>query len=74
MIVDFFTKIVYYKPIKVMIDIPDLARVIINMIVRYYDICKLIVMDKDLLFILKLWSLLYYFLDIKKCLFTASYL
>ncbi len=52
-IVDCLTKMVYYKPIKVTINIPDLAKVIIDMIVYYHDIPKLIVIDQSLLFISK---------------------
>lgn len=37
-IVDFLTKMVYYKPVKVTIDAPGLAEVIINIIVYHYGI------------------------------------
>ena len=39
-IVDCLTKIVYYKPIKVTINVSGLAQVIINIIVCHYDISK----------------------------------
>ncbi len=39
------TKIVYYKPVKITIDILSLAKVIINIIIYHYDIFKLIVID-----------------------------
>ena len=54
-----------------MIDVLGLAKVIINMIMRYYAVSKSIVIDQGLLFISKFWSLLYYFLKIKKKLSTA---
>ena len=72
-IIDQLTKMVYYKPIKVIINVPSLAEVIINVIVHYYGVLELIVTDWDLLFTLKFWFLLCYFLGIKKKLFTAFY-
>ena len=56
---------IYYEPVKVMIDTPDLAKVIINIVLLYYKVLKLIVMDQGLLFISKFCSLLCYFLRIK---------
>lgn len=53
MIVNSITKIIYYKPIKVTINILDLTKVIINVIMYYYSILKSIIMDLGLLFILK---------------------
>ncbi len=64
---------VYYKSVKVTIDAPGLAKVIINVVVCYHCIAKSIVIDQNLLFISKFWFLLYYFLDIKKTLSTAFY-
>ena len=65
---------VYYKPVKVMINISNLAKIIINVVIYYYKALKSIVTDQSLLFISKFWSLLCYFLTIKKKLFTAFYL
>ncbi len=70
-IVDRLTKIVHYKPVKVTIDVPGLAKVIINMVVRHHGVPKSIVTDQGLLFTSKFWSLLCYFLRIKKKRFTA---
>ncbi len=64
----------YYKLIKVTIDTLDLAKVIIDVVVCHYEIPVSIVTDWDLLFILKFWPLLYYFLRIQKKLSTAFYL
>lgn len=44
-IVDRLTKMIYYKTIKVTIDILSLAKVIIDMVVCYHGIWKLIVTD-----------------------------
>ncbi len=73
-IVNWLTKIVHYKLVKVMIDAPSLAEVIIDMIVRHYRVPKSIVMDRGLLFISKFWSSLCYFLGIKWKLSTAFHL
>ena len=48
-----------------MIDIPRFIKVIINMIMYYYDIFKSIITDQSFFFILKFWFLLFYFLNIK---------
>ncbi len=56
-----------------MINAPGLVEVIINMIVHHNKVAELIVTDQGLLFTSKLWSLLYYFLGIKKKLSTAFY-
>ena len=38
-------KIVYYKPVKVTINAPDLVEVIINVVIRHHGISESIVMD-----------------------------
>ncbi len=62
---------VYYEPVKVTIDIPGIAEVIINVVVRHHGVPESIVTDQGLLIISKLWSLLCYFLGIKKKLSTT---
>ena len=42
-IVDWLTKMVYYKPIKVTIDASGLAKIIINVVVRHHGLLDLIV-------------------------------
>ncbi len=64
---------VYYEPVKVTINVPGLAEVIIDMVVRNHGVPKSIVTDQGLLFISKFWSLLYYFLGIKKKLSIPFY-
>ncbi len=73
-IVDQLTKLVYYKPVKITINTLDLAEVIINVIVHHHRVSELIITDRGSLFISKFWSLLYYFLKIKKKLSTVFYL
>ncbi len=52
-IIDHLTKIIYYKQVKITIDIPGLAKVIIDVIAHHYGIFESIVMDQGLLFISK---------------------
>ena len=73
-IVDRLTKMVYYKPVKVTIDAPGLVEIIINVVVRYNGLPDSIIIDWGSFFISKFWSLLCYFLGIKRRLFTAFYL
>ena len=73
-IVDRLTKMVYYNPVKVTINAPGLAGIIINVIVRYYGLSDSIVTDRASLFTLKFWSSLCYFLGIKQKLSTAFHL
>ena len=72
-IVNRLTKMVHYKPVKVTIYALGLAEVIIDMVVRYHGLPNSIVIDKSLLFILKFWSLLCYFVGIKQRLSTTFY-
>ena len=64
-IVDRLIKMVYYKPIKVIINALGLAKVILNVVIWHYGILNSIVIDRGLLFIFKFSSSLYYFLSIK---------
>ena len=70
-IVDWLTKMVHYKPVKVTIDAPGLAKVIINVVVRQHSFSDSIVTDRGSLFTSKFWSLLCYFLSIKRRLSTT---
>ena len=70
-IVDRLTKMVHYKPVKITIDAPGLAEVIIDVVIRHHGLHNSIITDWGSLFTLKYWSLLCYFLDIKRRLSTA---
>ena len=72
-IVDRLTKIMYYKLVKVTIDALWLAEVILDVVVWHYSLLNSIVTNRGLLFTLKFWSLLCYFLSIKQRLSTAFY-
>lgn len=50
-IVNNFTKMVYYKPMKTTIDIAGPGNIIINRVVRHHDFFKSIIDDQGLLFI-----------------------
>ena len=65
---------VYYKPIKITINVTGLTKVIIDMVVSYYSFPNFIVTNRGSFFTSKFWSLLCYFLDIKKKLLTTFYL
>ncbi len=69
-IIDRLTKMIHYEPVKVMIDVPGLVEVIIDMVVRHHGVPESIVTDRGSLFTSKFWSLLCYFLGIKKKLST----
>ena len=69
-IVDQFTNMVDYEPVKIIIDAPGLAEIIINVAVKHYDLPNSIVSDRGSVFIAKFWSLLCYFLGIKQSLST----
>ncbi len=70
-IVDRLTKMVHYEPVKVTTDASGLAEVILDGVVRHYDLPDSIVSDRGLVFTSKFWSLLYYFFGIKRWLSTA---
>ncbi len=72
-IVDRLTKMVHYVPVKVTIDAPSLAEVIINVVVRHHGVPESIVTDRSSLFTSKFWSSLCYFLRIKRKLSTVFY-
>ena len=73
-IVNWLTKMVYYKQVKVTINIISLAEVIINLVMKHYGLPDSIVTNQKLLFSLKFWLLLCYFLNIKRRLLTTFHL
>ena len=72
-IIDWLTKMVHYKPVKITIDAQGLAEVIIDVVVWYHGLPDLIVTNKGSLFISKFWSSFCYFFGIKHWLSTAFY-
>ena len=73
-IIDCLTKMIYYKPVKINFNALRLVEIIIDMVVCHHGLLNSIVTDKSLLFILKFWSSLCYFLSIKQRLSTTFYL
>ncbi len=72
-IVNRLTKMVHYEPVKVTINAPALAEVIIEAVVRYHGLPDSIVSNRGSVFTSKFWSSLCYFLRIKRKLSTAFY-
>ena len=70
-IVDCLTKMVHYEPVKVSINAPGLAKVIIDVVVRHHGLLDSIISDRGAIFTSKFWSLLCYLLGIKRRLSTA---
>ena len=70
-IVDCFTKMIYYEPVKVTINIPRLAEIIINVVMQYHGLPDSIISDCGAIFTSKFWSSLCYFFGIKWRLSTA---
>ena len=62
---------VHYELVKVIINVSRLADVIIDVIVQHYGLPDSIISDCRAIFTSKFWSLLCYFLDIKRRLSTA---
>ena len=70
-IIDKLTRMVYYEPVKITIDVSGLAKVIIHIVLWHHGLLDSIITDWGSLFSLKIWSSLCYFLGIKRRLFTA---
>ena len=64
---------VHYKSVKITIDAPGLAEVIIDVVVCHHGLPDSIITDRGSLFNSKFWSSLCYFLGIKRRLSTAFY-
>ena len=69
-IIDWLTKMMHYEPVKVIIDLPGLAKVILDVVVQYHGLLDSIVSHKGSLFTSKFWLLFCYFLGIKRRLST----
>ena len=72
-IINRLTKIVHYKPVKVTINAPSLAEIIINIVMKHHGLRDSIITNWGSLFTSKFWSLLCYFLNIKQRLPFAFY-
>ena len=72
-IIDQLTKIVFYKPVIIIINTASLLEIIIVIMIRHYKLPNLIITSQELLFILKFLSILCYFLGIKQTFSTTFY-
>ena len=63
----------HYELVKITINAPGPAEVILNVVVWHHGLPKLIVSDRGSLFISKFWSLLCYFFGMKRRLSTTFY-
>ncbi len=70
-IINWLMKIVHYEPVKVTIDVPALAEVIIEAVVRHHGLPNSIVSDCGSVFTSKFWTSFCYFLGIKRKLSTT---
>ena len=69
-IINWLTKMIHYKPVKVTIDALGLAEVLLDVVVWYHGLPNSIMTYKSSLFISKFWSSLCYFLKVKRKLST----
>ena len=61
----------YYESVKIIINVPSLAKVIIDVVIWHHDLPDSIITDQSSLFTSKFWSSLCYFLGIMRKLCTA---
>ena len=73
-IVDQLTKMVHDESVKVSINAPRLAEVILDMVVWQHGFPDCIINDRGAIFTSKFWSLLCYFIGIKYRLSTTFHL
>ena len=73
-IVNRLTRMVHYEPVKITINAPSLAEVIINILVRHHGLLNSIITDRGFFFTSKFWSPLCYFLGLKRRLSTSFHL
>ena len=57
---------VHYKPVKITLNAPGLAEVVIDVVVCHHGLPNLIVIDRSFFITLKVWLLLCYFFGIKE--------
>ena len=72
-IVNRLTKMVHYKPIKITLNAPGLAEVIMDVVVCQHGLPDSIVTDRGSLFTSKFWLSLCYFVGIKRRLSITFY-
>lgn len=73
-VVNWLIKMIYYKPVKIIIDALTLVKFIIKTVMRQYGLLDSIMSNQGLIFISKFYSSLYYSFQIKEKLLTAFHL
>ena len=73
-IVDWLTKMVHYKSVKIIFNALGFAEVIIDKVIRHHRLPHSIVTNRRSLFNSKFWLLLCYFFAIKEKLSTTFHL
>jgi hypothetical protein len=73
-VVDRFLKIVRYIAYTIKINVLDLANRLIEEIFSKFKVPRSIVSDRGSIFMLKYWSILYYYLTVRRYLSTIFYL
>jgi len=73
-IVNWYLKMIYYIAYIKEIDASELKERLIKKIFSKFRFLRFIISDRRLMFILKYWETLYYYLYIKRYLFTAFHL
>ena len=61
-----------YEPVQITIDAPGLAEMILDVLLRHHGPPDLVVSDRGSVFTCKFWSSLYYFLGIRRRLYTEG--
>ena len=72
-IVNWLTKMVHYKPVKVTIDALGPAKVILDVLIQHHSLLDSIISDQRAIFTSKFWLLLCNFLGIKQKLLIDFY-
>ena len=65
---------IHYKLVKIILDEPGLAEVIIDVVIRHHKLPDSTVLDRSSFFTSKFWPSLCYFLGIKRRLTTTFHL
>lgn len=72
-IIERLNKMVYYKSIKITINILGLATIMINIIVQPHGFFDSIISNYGMIFIFKFWFLFCFFFNIKRKFFITFY-
>ena len=71
--IDWLTKMIHYKPVKITINALGLAKIIIDVVMHYHSLLDSIITNQGTLFTSKFWLSLCYFFGIKRQLSTTCH-